>query len=163
MTVILLTVAAGLAVVPPATGTAPYLPTIGPAPLRFESAPTAAPAWKTLSLTVNGGLPVRVTETPPAATNVVLNPGPVVSTNAVAAPAAAPVGKLDAGAVVESAVSSRLMGDPADPVSAQMMIDFFKPSQVRTNSAGTSNLGAIKFTPPAPKAGSGSRTVNKTP
>jgi hypothetical protein len=160
----ILTVAAGLAVVPPVTGTAPYLPTVGPAPLRFASPPAAAPAWRTLPLTVNGGLPLRVKETTAAATNdFVLNPG---TTNAVplAAPSApAPIGKLDAGAVVESAVSSRLSGDSEDPVSAQMLIEFFKPAQVRTNSAGAVNPEAIKFTPPAPKAGSGNRPANKTP
>ena len=162
----LLTVAAGLAAVPTVTGTTPYLPAIGPAPLRFESAPAAVPAWKTLRLTINGGLPLRETGTLPAATNAVLNSGPGVSSNAVppaASPAAAPIGKLDAGAVVESAVSSRLSGDSVDPVSAQMLSEFFKPTQSRTNSAGTFNPGAIKFTPPAPKAGSGSRPANKTP
>jgi hypothetical protein len=164
VTVIVLTVAATLAVVPTVTGTSPYLPTVGPAPLRFESAPAVAPAWRTLRLTINGGLPLPVRENPPAATNdPALNTGTTNAVPQIAQPAPAPIGKLDAGAVVESVMSPRLPGDSVDPVSAQMLIEFFKPAPVRTNSAGAFNSGAIKFTPPAPKAGPESRSANKTP
>lgn len=164
----------GLLVALPASGAIAYLPSIGPAPLRYEPAtdPDALLAWKSLRLAqrpaADAGVPAPATPTLTNANNEAVWPaGSSPATNTSHA-AAVPV--PDPGATTNSDMIPDFMrlpdtsNDSSGPVTPQLLAGFFKPGPGGKNPDGTAVFVPMEigFTPPSPKPAPESRATYKT-
>lgn len=158
----------GLAVALSATAGQGYLPTVGPAPVRFETPAPPAPVTVALpplifieprpltdtnetvasaspaAATEPGAAPTETATSPPAETTVLVSPlGPLESIGVTTNPLAPPV--------------------DTEVIAPQMLLKFFmRPAG--TNSAGVSIFAPVGFVPPQPLAPpSSSATFQTTP
>jgi hypothetical protein len=170
LAVVLLTVVIGMAPVPPVQGSIPYLPSTGPAPLRFELAATPgfAWAWKQLRVAEIASAAARGAGTADKATNAVA-PTTVSSaiTNIVTGASvklAGPVATKKPELLPDNVTLPDPSDEVADPVSPQALAEFFKPGAGGKTPNGTAATrpGQIGFSPPAPKAAPESRAVYKS-
>lgn len=117
-----------------------YLPSIGPAPLRFRSAPAAETNWASLPAPIlPDQMPVEEEPTNdlPAIAPI---PESIVTTAGPSAPA-----------TTENQQPSQASTPPANPiVSPQMLIKFFTPGTATNNSVTPQQ--SVGFRPPPPIA-----------
>jgi len=164
----------GMVAVSAVSGTIAYLPSIGPAPMRFEPvmASDAAMAWKLLRpapapaevLAVSASAAGTTTN---ATQGVAIKPISLATTNiitAVSGPAAGPVDKTNTDVFAGTMMPPVQPGDSSSPITPQLLVDFFKPVPGGKNPAGTAVFTPMEigFTPPAPKAGLESRAIYKS-
>jgi hypothetical protein len=168
-----------------ARGATPYLPETGPAPLRFETAPSADAVlkWKPLLLTpvqpeTNTNPPAPAANISVDATNasdVVVSKtdsAPVANTNSLVASvtnAPAPVAVSEENSNTAAAVNVTPLPagseNSVNPVTPQILAEFFKPGRggKNGNNAVVFVPADIQFTPPVPQSQSAnqSRAVYK--
>jgi hypothetical protein len=172
--VFILTVVIGTALARPTPGAVAYLPSVGPAPLRFQAAtaPGLEWAWKRLQAPDKNNAPARSAETLVSPTNgVVANSTGTAATNTVtkadSVSAASGVSQGDKTAT-EPSWDAGMMPDQSDdlstPVTPQVLAEFFKagPGGKNPGAGAGGKAGQIGFTPPTPKSGAESRATYKT-
>jgi len=158
-----------------------YLPSIGPAPMRFELAADPGPAfdWKLLRslspATNSSPVPVPVAETiTNTNADTVLKAGSLSSTNDTITAASTPAADPGAGSHLEIPPGSMVLPSSSDesssPVTAQILAGFFKPTSGGKKLGGRDSAGAamfmpvdVGFTPPSPSPAPESKAVYKSP
>jgi hypothetical protein len=151
----------GMVVAYPVPGEVAYLPSIGPVPLRFETAtrPGPSPAGKTLramrqpeAAATNG---VGLINIPPTATNT------TNTLSAVSAPVADSGAKTNSETSLVTTFAFGGTGNSTDLILPQKLADYFQPAAGgdKTNETAVFVPEGIGFTPPLPKAAAESRAV----
>lgn len=146
----------GLAVALCATAAGPgYLPTVGPAPLRFEipAPPVVAPAALPPLVFIEPRRPADADETVASASPATPAPGVPAATPTAPATSPAessvlvsPLGPLEPFA---AATNSPAVTSDSEVVAPQMLLKYFvRPAG--TNSAGVSIFAPVGFVPPQP-------------
>ena len=172
---LMMVLATGVVMVSHARGSTAYLPTVGPAPLRFEpiTTPETTLAWKPLLLTAarppgNAGVPTPAAETTVTnATNSVAAmavSAPVTNViNAVSGPMADPGEQKEPELLLIPPIFPVESNQLSGPVTPQILVEYLKPGLGGKNPAGTAVIlpVGIDFTPPAPKPAE-SRAVYKS-
>lgn len=174
----ILIIMAGLAALSRAHGSAAYLPSIGPTPLRFETTtPGIFLAWKPLLLPAT--LPMQNTtadamtaKTLGADTNTTVSTAvspPVTGTNppinTVASLAADQGEKINPETFPPPVLLGGKPDDSSAPVTAQILTDYFKPGPGGGNNRMSTAVFVpvgISSAPPPPKPANTSKVVYKT-
>jgi hypothetical protein len=177
---VILVVTTAIAITHAFGGAIAYLPSIGPAPMRFEPVadPDAAFAWKLLRplqpTTGSSAVTVPVAETVTNTTNgLVFMASPLPSTNDAIAAASTPAADPGTSKNLETFPGSTALLASSDgsssPVTAQILAGFFKPTAGAKNLGGTNLTGAvvfmpadIGFTPPSPGPVPESKAIYKS-
>jgi hypothetical protein len=162
----------GLAVALSATAGQGYLPTVGPAPVRFETPAPPAPVMVALPpLVFIEPRPLTdtnetVASTSPAAATAPPNlPGAAPTEATTSSPAEVTVFVSPLGPLEPTGVATNSLAAPAETevIAPQMLLKYFmRPAG--TNSAGVSIFAPVGFVPPQPLAPpSSSATFQTTP
>lgn len=127
----------------------PYLPRIGPPPLRVEEANShaAVKAAAVPTPVVTNQPPVAQTEPAPLSTNT-----PSLVAKPAAAPVVPPVAESPAGALGDTFTSS-VFPIPAPDllgISPEVLANYFHPVQSGTNLPGVAGPFQVIFMPPMP-------------
>jgi len=163
-------IAAGLVATPGWCGAVAYLPSIGPAPLRFELVlpPDMAMAWKSSTPAAVAAVPAPAAETMTNANNAAaLKTIPTTVTNtiiAVSAPATEPLEKTNLEAIAGPLNLPVQPDDASSPIASQLLAEFFKPASDGKTLAGTAVFTPVEigFTPPSVKSAPESRAIYKS-
>jgi len=118
-----------------------YLPLVGPPPLRFEEklASAAQISWTPPPIVVETNPPPEISAIP--SHNIEAAAPASASTNA---PAPSPPENLSTNSTSETHSANDLL-----VVTPEMLVDYFKPSNVTTNSTDVQVPASVNFTPPA--------------
>jgi len=157
ITVVMLTVMAGMLAAHPVQGGIAYLPSIGPAPMRFEVTTNSdeSLAWKSLCPLLpaveSSNVPVpEVTALNPDTNDVVIkvSSAPVTNALASASVSAAKPGENKNSETSPGTVMLPVQTDESsNPIIPQLLAGFFKPTPAGKKPGGRNPAGAAVFMP----------------
>ena len=171
---VLLTVVTGMVAVSPAVGAIAYLPSVGPAPLRFEltTDPGASLAWKSLRPLLQPGagtgILIPAAQTTTNATNDVVSKAsslPATNVISTASVLAADQGeRKNSDTIPEPMIFPGQTDESSSPVTAQILAGFFKPVPGVKNPDGTVVFvpAEIEFIPPSARPVNESQAIYKS-
>jgi len=152
------TLAVGLSSCLPASGGA-YLPMIGPAPLRFETATVHAKVISWISPTADKPAVTAEMNSPPE-----IPAGPAKTDGAI------PLTNMKTDAAVPALPENLSTNSPAEAHSAndllvvtpEMLVDYFKPESAETNQTNVRVLAPVGFMPPSSAASPSSQAIYRS-